>query len=418
MLLFKNNSNSRDQQIAENTKDIAVLKQLVGQVYMTPLSSGIPDGTIADPDLWTIGLADTDLPSDIELGTSQGYLLTSGDSKLFKLVNVRAEVGTGDIVIDLMYLCDIQGKDGRAGQDGQNATSIELGTVTGGDTASATLTPIGDGVYQLDLVLPRGEQGEQGETGPAGPQGATGETGATGPQGEQGIQGPAGPTGPQGPKGDDAVSLSIGTVVAGAAADASLTSDGEGNYELDLQLPKGDTGADGGMVYAYYASTGTHTAGQVVSIVNAWNTFSIPDTTPVGPLSGMLIDTNGNVFDTLSVDQNTTQSQLWLTATYRFSVKGEAGDGFSSVTFTANDINWVASASNAYPYMAFLPITGLTASSPVIVNFQGEDVEKMIYAPYCTYATVNGDAGVYIYTTDNTQKPTSLPVLYYISGGA
>lgn len=260
MLLFKNNSNSRDQQIAENTKDIAVLKQLVGQVYMTPLDSGIPDGTITEADLWTIGLVDTDLPSDISLGTSQGYLLTSGDSKLFKLVNVRADAGTGDIVIDLMYLCDIQGKDGKAGkdgEDGQNATSIELGSVTEGDEAGATLTPVGDGAYVLDLVLPKGDKGDTGETGATGPQGPQGVQGPTGPQGEQGEQGEQGPAGPQGPKGDDATSLAMGSVQSvpyGYPASASLTSDGQGNYTLDLEIPEGEPGQAGQAPYLYIGS--------------------------------------------------------------------------------------------------------------------------------------------------------------------
>jgi len=48
--------------------------------------------------------------------------------------------------------------------------------------------------------------------------------------------------GAQGPKGDDAVTLSIGTVTEGSPADASLTSDGNGNYTLDLTIPSGSGG--------------------------------------------------------------------------------------------------------------------------------------------------------------------------------
>ena len=54
-------------------------------------------------------------------------------------------------------------------------------------------------------------------------------------------EGPQGPAGPQGPKGDDAVSLSMGTVTVGNTADASLTSDGQGNYELNLELVNVDS---------------------------------------------------------------------------------------------------------------------------------------------------------------------------------
>lgn len=388
MLLFKNNSNSRDQQIAENTKDIAILKELVGQVYMTPLSSGIPDGTIADPDLWTIGLADTDLPSDIELGTSQGYVLTSGDSKLFKLVNVRADAGTGDIVIDLMYLCDIQGKDGERGadgQDGQNATSIELGTVTSGDEASATLTPVGDGVYVLDLVLPRGEQGETG---------ATGEAGADG----------------------------LNAVISGVTA---TIDSGTGTPDIDVVMsgtPQNRTfnfdfhnlkGADGTIVYSTVLDPNT------ASITIPTEDTNIPADTPLGELDGFIVCANANLYGTLEIIMNNNVKSV--TGIYVTNVKGADGTdgkGFSGIAFTSSQITWESTTNEAYPYKAFLPIPNLTVASPVIVNFQGVDVEKMIYAPYCTFSEVNGVGGVYIYTTDNTQKPSFLPVLYYIAEGS
>lgn len=269
MLIFKDNKNSRDQQIAENTKDIKVLKQFMGQVYSAPMDSEIPDGTVEWSTLWTVPLSETDLPQDLEEGTSDGYLVVSGDSKLFKLVNVRYDSGLEVTVCDLAYMCDIQGVDGPTGPQGpkgdtgatgatgpqgpkgDDATSLSIGTVTEGATADASLTSDGEGNYELDLQLPQGPKGDTGDTGPQGPQGIQGpkgDTGATGATGATGPTGPQGPQGIQGPKGDDAVSLSIGTVVEGATADASLTSDGDGNYELDLQLPqgpKGDTGDTG-----------------------------------------------------------------------------------------------------------------------------------------------------------------------------
>ena len=101
--------------------------------------------------------------------------------------------------------------------------ALTIGTVTSGDTASASITN-----GKLNLVLPRGEKGEKGEqgskgdTGPVGPQGPEGPKGATGAQGEQGPKGDTGPVGPQGPEGPK-----------GAAG-----AQGE-------QGPKGDTGAVG-----------------------------------------------------------------------------------------------------------------------------------------------------------------------------
>ena len=89
--------------------------------------------------------------------------------------------------------------------------SLKIGTVTSGDTASASI--VGG---KLNLVLPRGEKGEKGE------QGSKGDTGSVGPQGPEGPQGAAGEQGAQGPKGE--------TGTAGAQGE---------------QGPKGDTGAVG-----------------------------------------------------------------------------------------------------------------------------------------------------------------------------
>ena len=69
--------------------------------------------------------------------------------------------------------------------------ALSIGTVTSGDTASAS---IANG--KLNLVLPRGEKGEKGEQGPEG------DTGPAGPQGPEGPKGAAGAQGEQGPKGD------------------------------------------------------------------------------------------------------------------------------------------------------------------------------------------------------------------------
>ena len=118
---------------------------------------------------------------------------------------------------------------------GGSTVNLTIGTVTSGDTASASITN-----GKLNLVLPRGavgpqgpegpkgaagaqgEQGPKGDTGPAGPQGPEGPKGATGAQGEQGPKGDTGPVGPQGPEGPK-----------GAAG-----AQGE-------QGPKGDTGPAG-----------------------------------------------------------------------------------------------------------------------------------------------------------------------------
>ena len=107
---------------------------------------------------------------------------------------------------------------------GGETASLTIGTVTSGETASASIVN-----GKLNLVLPRGAQGPQGErglqgeTGPQGPTGATGATGAAGPAGANGKDGAAGTkgekgdTGPAGPGFSDNVKSLILSLFEGAA---------------------------------------------------------------------------------------------------------------------------------------------------------------------------------------------------------
>ena len=130
--------------------------------------------------------------------------------------------------VALSVLKGVDGSDGQDGADGKTP-QITIGTVTNGDTASATLTA--DGVddngnpkYKLNLVLPKGDKGD---------------TGATGETGEQGAQGDPGKT----------VKMGTVTVTSGQTPSGSFTqngTDGEGNpiYDLSLVVQKGDNGKD------------------------------------------------------------------------------------------------------------------------------------------------------------------------------
>jgi hypothetical protein len=84
------------------------------------------------------------------------------------------------------------GKDGRPGADGAAGKTpiLEIGSVTTGDKAAASFRR-DQGVYLLDLILPKAERGPQGLRGESvvGPRGEVGATGATGCQGIQGIPG-------------------------------------------------------------------------------------------------------------------------------------------------------------------------------------------------------------------------------------
>lgn len=119
-----------------------------------------------------------------------------------------------------------QGLQGLRGEKGDKGDAFKYTDFTAAQLA-ALKGPKGD-------TGPRGEQGPQGATGPQGP---NGDKGDTGPKGEKGDTGAA-------------ASIKIGTVTTGAAgSNASVTNSGTAsNVVLDFTLPRGEDGADGGIV--------------------------------------------------------------------------------------------------------------------------------------------------------------------------
>ena len=186
-----------------------------------------------------------------------------------------------------------KGDTGASGGSGETTVinpTITIGTVTNGDTASATIT--GDSPnYTLNLVLPKGAKGDKGDKGDAGvkgadgvtptiavgttttgeagtnaevtmsksgttytfnfviPKGAKGDTGAAGTNGAKGDKGDKGEKGDTGAKGADGVTptFTVGTVSTGAAGStATVTITGTApNYVLNFTIPKGDKGDAG-----------------------------------------------------------------------------------------------------------------------------------------------------------------------------
>lgn len=118
------------------------------------------------------------------------------------------------------------GPTGATGATGPTNT-LTIGTVTGGATASATITGTAPN-QTLGLVLP------------------TGATGATGPAGPTGATGPAGPTGATGPTGP-ATTLTVGTVTTGASGSpATVTITGTApNQVFNASIPEGPQGPQG-----------------------------------------------------------------------------------------------------------------------------------------------------------------------------
>lgn len=171
-----------------------------------------------------------------------------------------------------------KGDTGASGSGGEATVvnpTITIGTVTNGDTASATIT--GDSPnYTLNLVLPKGAKGDKGDTGAAGIDGAKGDKGDKGEKGDTGAKGADGQT----------PTFEVGTVSTGAAGStATVTITGTApNYVLNFTIPKGDKGdageaGSGGNVdlTGYAKLTGATFTGHVTSpIVSATRYFETP----------------------------------------------------------------------------------------------------------------------------------------------
>ena len=186
-----------------------------------------------------------------------------------------------------------QGDPGPAGADGAAAT-IEVGSVTSGDTASVKNAGTESSAV-LNFVLPKGDKGDQGEKGDKGDpfsiaktyasvdemnedfddeevaegqfvviatgdvndednaklyvKGAESFTFITDLSGADGLQGPAGADGAPGADGADGVAATIvvGQVTTGeAGTDATVTNSGTANAAIfDFVIPKGEKGDKG-----------------------------------------------------------------------------------------------------------------------------------------------------------------------------
>jgi hypothetical protein len=149
----------------------------------------------------------------------------------------------------------VGGPSGATGPAGP-ANSISIGTVTTGVTASATITGTAPSQV-LNLVLPKGDKGDTGA---------------------QGLTGSVGPVGP-------ANTLSIGTVITGVTASATITGTAP-SQTLSLVLPRGDKGDTG--------ATGSFGSPQEINTVTANYTLVIGD-------AGKLIAVNSSASATITV---------------------------------------------------------------------------------------------------------------------
>ena len=195
-----------------------------------------------------------------------------------------------------------KGDTGASGGSGETTVinpTITIGTVTNGDTASATIT--GDSPnYTLNLVLPKGAKGDKGVKGDAGAKGAdgvtptiavgtttTGEAGTnanvtmsksgttytfnfTIPKGVKGDTGAAGTKGAKGDKGDpftyaDFTSEQL-AALKGAKGDKGDKGDTGANGAKGDKGDKGETGADGVTPTFTVGTVSTGAAGSTATV--------------------------------------------------------------------------------------------------------------------------------------------------------
>ena len=165
-------------------------------------------------------------PVAIEGESGSGAVIGEGKSAY------EIAVDYGFVGTEKEWLASLKGKDGANGADGVTP-QIEIGDVTNGNTASASISGTTEKPL-LNLTLPKGDKDEKGDKGEQGIQGEQGNKGDKGDPGQDGVNGLDGII----PK------FTIGTVTSGSLAAASITGTSV-NPLLNLTLPKGDKGEKG-----------------------------------------------------------------------------------------------------------------------------------------------------------------------------
>ena len=250
---------------------------------------------------------------------------------------------------------------------------LTIGTVTSGDTASASITN-----GKLNLVLPRGEKGEKGEQGskgdtgavgpqgPEGPKGAAGERGAQGPKGEtgaagaQGKQGPKGDTGPAGPGFTAAAKQLVATLFAGAAY-------GSAGMKSTLQSLCTEWGIE--MPDVPDSPTTPDTPSTPVTVPGETAVYELTTPTDFKIAEGKYIDTGVKLFEDISAQptwtillESTDFSRLknLSTSPVMFHCGAKEADGFISIMAWQNGgvhfnlygvdklLGWFGGSTSAY----------------------------------------------------------------------
>lgn len=270
-----------------------------------------------------------------------------GTAALSYQLPVASTAELGGVIIGSGVTVNAGGTISVAGGVG-GATTIEIGTVTSGATASASITGTAP-AQTLDLTLPIGA------TGPAGPTGATGTAGPTGPAGPMGATGAAGP----------ANTLSIGSVVSGATAAASITGTAP-SQTLDLTLP---------LANATLVGTGLVTMdGALDGTIAGSGTIGVP-----APTLG-LVYSNGTSLSPAVMGSGVTLTSGTLTAS--------GGGGSATTIDTGAGLDGGPISTSGTIYAATPVTTTYTASGTIAVS----DVLSLVNAASAAAMTLAAGA--------------------------
>ena len=326
----------------------------------------------------------------------------------------------------------VQGEKGDTGPQGPTGRSptVEVGTVSAGDTAEITTNKTETGI-SLDFVVPIGATGPTGPTGatgvtgiqglqgligptglqgPIGPTGVTGATGVTGPTGPTGPTGATGATGVTGPAGAVGAAGTIGatgpTGPTGATGATGTTGPAGAAGAIGATGPTGPTGATG--------ATGVTGPAGAAGVIGA--TGPIGPTGPQGPQGAQGIQGQtgsvGPKGDTgptgaspeISVAENTPTS-------YKVNFKTEdyqiTSPNLKSNTEVSN-INLSSAGSSVDVPLESLILTFRYASATSIrISIRPADAAKPVLADIRRTSIYDG-AAIESQTNNNTTISTSL----------
>ena len=191
----------------------------------------------------------TSIPRDPLLGVIEGLVESAQEaasdvSSAMQELDTRVDAAITEALDGFTPRDGVDGINGTDGRDGVDGVTpqLSIGTVDVADDPEVQITGTPEAPI-LNITLPKGakgDKGDKGDTGPAGPPGPQGPAGGDGVDGINGIDGQ---------DGADGITpvLSIGTVVEGETASATLTGTTE-QPVINLVLPrgpKGDVGEQG-----------------------------------------------------------------------------------------------------------------------------------------------------------------------------